>query len=44
MIGEGWWRRVLFGWTSFSFDFRGHGVLGDMIGSFVSFLLHGNYL
>ena len=28
-----------FGWTSFSFDFRGYGVLGDMMGGYVSFLL-----
>ena len=28
----------------FSFDFRWYGVLGDMMGSFVSFLLHDGYL
>ena len=32
------------GGKAFSFDFRGYGVLGDMMGSLASFLLHDSYL
>ena len=37
-------RKFRFGWTSFSLKFRGYGVLGDMMGGFVSFLLCNDYL
>ena len=37
-------RKFRFGWTSFSLKFRGYGVLGDMMGGFVSFLLCDDYL